>query len=130
MHDRRTGADRRARHLIPEQLERKKERRGGDRRDWPRPEVALDVREPGMKSRSCTGDLSPEGAMFVTTAPPLGDQIEMMFSIPTYVGPVTARAKVIGRSGAKKGTQVSVAFTDIDVEAELAIAQWLHVAHR
>lgn len=61
------------------------DRRAGDCRDWPRPEIALDVREPGKKSRSCSGDLSPEG----------------MFSIPVYVGPVAARAKVIGRAGAK-----------------------------
>lgn len=85
----------------------------------------MDVREPGRKSRSATGDLSLGGASFITTAPPLGDSIELMFTIPTYVGPIITSAVVVARRGVTKGTQVSVVFTDIEVEAELAIAAWL-----
>jgi hypothetical protein len=115
---------RRQRDLVPEPLTRRRERRGEERRDSPRREIALDVREPGRRSRPCMGDLSTGGASFVTTAPPAGDTVELMFSIPTYVGPVTALATVVGRRGVEKGTLVSVVFTDLDVEAELAIAQW------
>jgi hypothetical protein len=122
--ERRTGLDRRLRALVPEPLTRKSERRGSERRDWPRRDVALDVREPGQKARACVGDLSVGGASFVTTAPPLGDVVELLFSIPTYVGPIDATAVVVGRRGTEKGTQVSVVFTDLEVEAELAIAQW------
>jgi len=125
MRDRRTGADRRERHLIAEPIERKRERRVADRRDSPRRTIALDVREPGKKSRSCVGDLSVEGASFITTTPPAGDAVELMFSVPTYVGPVVTRGHVVGRSGLPTGVQVSVVFPDIDVEAQLAIAQWL-----
>jgi hypothetical protein len=123
MQDRRTGSDRRKRHLIPEALER----RAGERRDWPRRVIALDVREPGKKSRSCVGDLSVDGAAFVTTTPPAGEVVELMFSVPTYVGPIVTRALVVGRTGLVAGVKVSVVFQDIDVEAQLAIAEWLQM---
>ncbi len=123
MTDRRV-AERRTRPLVAEALTRKKERRGDERRDSPRREIALDVREPGQKTRSCLGDLSISGASFVTSCPPAGDAVELMFSVPTYSGPIVASAVIVARRGAEKGTQVSVVFTDIDVEAELAIAQW------
>ncbi len=70
------------------------------------------------------GDLSIGGASFVTTAPPLGDSVELLFTIPTYAGPISASAVVVARRGLAKGTQVSLVFTDLEVEAELAIAQW------
>jgi hypothetical protein len=116
--------DRRNRPLLQEPLARRAERRGDERRDSPRREIALDVREPGRPSRSCMGDLSVDGASFVTGAPPAGDLVQLMFSLPTYAGPIIAQGCIVGRAGAVQGTQVSIAFTDIDVEAQLAIAQW------
>ena len=123
MTDRR-ARNRRTRALIPEPLTRKRERREDERRDSPRKEIALDVREPGRKARSCIGDLSIGGAAFVTTAPPAGDSVELLFTIPTFTGPIIASAVVVARRGLPMGTQVSVVFVDLDVEAELAIAQW------
>jgi PilZ domain len=128
MAERRVNPERRTRVLIPESLERRGERRQGvsqERRDSPRRGIALDVREPGGTSRSCQGDLSVSGASFVTTAPPAGELVQLMFSLPTYAGPIVASACVVSRCGALLGTQVGVAFTDIDVEAQLAIAQWV-----
>ena len=46
-------------------------------------------------SRSCSGDLSVGGASFVTSAPPLGDSVELMFTIPTYAGPIIASAVIV-----------------------------------
>ena len=120
----RRAQTRRTRALVPEPLTRKRERREDERRDSPRKEIALDVREPGHKARSCTGDLSIGGAAFVTTAPPAGDSVELLFTIPTFTGPIIASAVVVARRGLSTGTQVSVVFVDLDVEAELAIAQW------
>ena len=117
-------ASRRTRNLVPEPLTRKKERRGDERRDSPRVEVALDVREPGRKSRACLGDLSVGGASFVVGEPLSGDTVELMFNLPTYVGPIVATAVVVGRQTVPKGQKLSVVFVDLDVEAELAIAQW------
>ncbi len=123
MTDRRT-VNRRTRDLVPEPLTRRRERRDDERRDSPRRDIALDVREPGKRARSCVGDLSVGGASFVTTAPPAGDSVELLFTVPTYVGPIVASAVVVARRGLEKGTQISVVFTDLEVEAELAIAQW------
>lgn len=125
MTERRIGS-RRTRDLIPEPLTRKRERRGDERRDSPRWEVALDVREPGRPSRSCMGDLSVAGASFVTPEPPLGDAVELLFNVPTYAGPIIASAVVVARNASPdgKGVHVNVVFTDLEVEAELAIAQW------
>lgn len=123
MTDRR-AAERRRRDLIPEALTRKKERRGDERRDSPRREIALDVKEPGKKGKSCLGDLSVGGASFTTATPPAGDSLELMFTVPTYSGPIVASAVVVARKASGKSTHVSVVFTDLEVEAELAIAQW------
>ncbi len=121
MSERRKGGERRGGRSI-----HGPSRRASERRDFPRAEVALDVREPGGRQRSCVGDLSPEGAAFVTTSPPFGDVVHLRFHLPSYDGPVFARAKVVSRSGEKAGAKIGVVFTDIDVDAELAIAQWLH----
>lgn len=99
-------------------------RRTEERRDYPRFEIALDVREPSGRSRSCFGDLSPEGAAFVTTSPPLGDLVLVRVSLPNTDGPIIAAGRVVARSGVTAGTQVSVIFTDIHIEAQLAIAEW------
>jgi len=126
MNDRRL-TERRTNSIVAEPISRKRDRRGEERRESPRREIALDVREPGKKSRSCVGDLSVSGASFITTTPPLSDSIQMMFTVPGYVGPIIASGVVVARRGAEKGTQVSIVFTDIDVEAELAVAQWIEL---
>ena len=64
------------------------------------------------------------GASFITTTPPSGDSVELLFTIPTYAGPIITSAVVVARREFQLGTQVSVVFIDLDVEAELAIAQW------
>lgn len=126
MSERRLRTDRRSRPTTAaaQALARMRERRGDERRDSPRKEIALDVREPGQKSRSCVGDLSVEGASFITAAPPAGDVVQVMFSLPTFAGPIVAHGCIVGRQGTIHGTQVSIAFTDIELEAQLAIAQW------
>ncbi len=124
MTERRIGS-RRTRDLVPEPLTRKRERRGDERRDSPRREIALDVRESGRKSRSCMGDLSVGGASYVTALPPEGNSVELLFHVPTYVGPIIANAVVVARQQLDPvSMQVSVVFIDLDVEAELAIAEW------
>jgi hypothetical protein len=125
MAERRVNFERRNRHLIPEALERRAERRAEERRDSPRRRIALEVREPGGHARACEGDLSISGASFITTAPPSGELVSLGFTLPTFAGPILASAYVVSRCGALEGTQIRVTFTDIDVEAQLAIAQWM-----
>ncbi len=116
--------ERRSRDRRAERSVQFETRRVEERRDYPRFEIALDVREPQGRSRSCQGDLSPEGAAFLTTTPPLGEWVLMRFYLPNVEGPIIAEGRIAARSGASQGTQVSVIFTDIHVEAQLAIAEW------
>jgi hypothetical protein len=116
--------ERRSRDRRAERSVQFETRRSEERRDYPRFEIALDVREPLGRSRSCMGDLSPEGAAFITTAPPLGESVLLRFFLPNVEGPVVASARIIARSGTSLGTQVSVIFSDIHIEAQLAIAEW------
>lgn len=81
--------------------------------------------EPGGQRRSCVGDLSVDGAAFTSATPPVGDVVELSFCVPTYEGPIVVMGQVIKRSGLKGGTSVSVVFVDLDVDAQLAIAEWL-----
>ncbi len=124
MNERRTLAERRTR------MEMTPDRRLEERRDSPRTEVAYDVREPGQRWRSTRGDLSAEGAAFITTAPPLGHEIEMRVSVPTFSESIFARAVVVSRHGLLEGTKIGLVFTDIEVEAQLAIAEWVEFKAR
>lgn len=125
MAERRVKSERRTRDLIPESLERRGERRSEDRRDSPRRSLVLQVSEHGGRPRACPGDLSINGASFLTTSPPAGELVQLTFTLPTYAGAISASGYVVSRWGTPHGTQVGVAFTDIDVEGQLAIAQWL-----
>jgi hypothetical protein len=116
--------DRRSRDRRSDRSVQFETRRAEERRDYPRFEVALDVREPNGRSRSCFGDLSPEGAAFVTTAPPLGDVVLLRVHLPDLDGPIIAVGRVLARTGVSAGVQVGVRFTEIDIAAQLAIAEW------
>ena len=51
-------------------------------------------------------------------------------SIPTFAMPIFAIANVVSRTGALEGTKVGLAFADIEVEAQLAIAEWVEFRAR
>jgi PilZ domain len=125
--ERRNDSNRRHQRLVDVPLSRKRDRRDEERRNSPRKEVAFDVREPKKKARSCQGDVSVEGASYITTAPPLGDVVQLMLTIPTYAGPMVAQGRVVARKGVPNGTQISITFTDIDIEAQLALASWIEL---
>lgn len=125
--------DRRSRDRRADRSVQFETRRMEERRDYPRFDIALDVREPNGRSRSCFGDLSPEGAAFVTTAPPLGDVVLLRMNLPNVDGPIIAVGRVLARTGVAAGVQVSVRFTEIDIAGQLAIAEWAQdrlLAHR
>lgn len=122
--------ERRAEAPETEYHERQRPRRTEERRDSPRWEVALDVREPHKKTRSCIGDLSVEGASYITTMPPMGDEVLLKFTVPTWEGPIVAKGRVVAREGAVQGAQICVTFTEIDLCAQLAIAEWFDLAGR
>jgi hypothetical protein len=116
--------DRRSRDRRADRSVQFETRRREERRDYPRFDIALDVREPHGRSRSCFGDLSPEGAAFITTAPPMGDVVLLRMNLPNVEGPIIAAGRVLARTGVSAGVQVSVRFTEIDIAGQLAIAEW------
>ena len=123
MHERRAPTERRSRPKVSD-------RRNEERRDSPRTVIAYDFKEPGGTWRSTLGDLSVEGAAFITTAPPSGQVIVLKVSIPTFIEPIIAMASVVSRHGLTEGTKVGLIFTDIEVEAQLAIAEWVELRER
>ena len=124
MHERRDPRERRNPRHAPS------DRRNEERRDSPRTEIAYDFKEPGGRWRSTMGDLSVEGAAFITTTPPAGNAVVLKISIPTFTVPIIAIATIVSRVGLTEGTKLGVRFTDVGVEAELAIAEWVEFKAR
>jgi hypothetical protein len=100
--------------------------RGDERRDWPRREMCLEVKDGDGAWFSCLGDLSVEGAAFSTATPPTAEMVTVRFAVPTLAEPVIATAKVVARVGRWQDTHVSVQFLDLPIEHELALAAWFH----
>lgn len=123
MHERRASVERRSR---PKGTDRRAE----ERRDSPRTVIAYDFKEPGGRWRSTFGDLSVEGAAFITTAPPAGSVIVLKVSIPTFTIPIIAMGAIVSRVGLAEGAKLGLVFTDLDVEAQLAIAEWVEFRAR
>jgi hypothetical protein len=124
MSEHRQEADQKLGHLIGSSGTPSSGQPGLERRDSPRREIALDVRELCEFRRPCVGDLSVGGASYVSMAPPVGPVVELMFSVPTYPTPITAVATVVGWEDYDTKTIVHTAFARISLEAELAIARW------
>jgi len=124
MHERRDPRERRNDRHNPS------DRRAEERRDSPRTEVAYDFKELGGHWRSTLGDLSVEGAAFVTTAPPDGDVVMVKITVPTFSMPIFAIANVVSRRVAAEGIKVGLVFADIELEAQLAIAEWVEFRAR
>ncbi len=123
MHERRAPTERRSRPKVSD-------RRNEERRDSPRTVIAYDFKEPGGTWRSTLGDLSVEGAAFITTAPPAGNVVVLKVSIPTFTVPIIAIGTIVSRVGQVEGAKLGLVFTDIDVEAQLAIAEWVEFRAR
>jgi hypothetical protein len=123
MHERRSPSERRNRPKVTD-------RRSEERRDSPRTQIAYDFKEPNGLWRSTTGDLSVEGASFITTAPPVGDVIVLKVSIPTFAVPLVALGTIVSRVALREGAKIGLKFTDIGVEPQLAIAEWVEFKSR
>lgn len=125
MADRRAGSDRRARHLIAEPIERKANRRQGDRRDSPRVAATLEL-DDGAGRTAARGELGLGGASFTTAHPPAGAQVLLRCSLGGTT--LEAKARVVGREVHGHETTVHLAFGELPVDVELALARWLDAA--
>lgn len=119
----RRKTDRRSNPAVPEPLERKKERRAGDRRDSLRKKATFTVTD-GSTKHEVEGELGLGGASFVLPGPPAHDALVLELR----VGKTTLRlpGRVTEARAARTAVRhVHLKFDELDTRTELALAKWL-----
>lgn len=99
-----------------------------ERRLSPRAPMSFQLRREGEAGayESRTGDLSLGGFGSRGVALELGDKVEVRFLLPGHETELQARGEVLRESEGPDGVMAQVRFIDLSVEAELAIAKYLH----
>ena len=115
----RRRSDRRSNPAVPEPLERKRERRGGDRRDSERKKASFVV-VSGDTRHEVSGELGLGGASFALS----GQLSSHDVTVELRVGRQTLRLDAEVCS-AKSARPVHVKFGELDTPTELALAKWL-----
>ncbi len=116
----RRADDRRRHDALGEPLERKKERREGDRREIPRAQRRVwlvDPLEPGIP-QAFEGELSLQGASYDTLYPPLSSEVELCFRL----GPEEVHLPAVVER--VHDTRVMLKFRH-SIEDELKLARWI-----
>ena len=116
----RRGDDRRTHDALGEPLERKKDRREGDRREAPRAPRRLwlvDPKEPGIP-QAFEGELSLQGASYDTLYPPVSPNVELCFRLGHEEVHLPAIVERI------HDTRVMLKFQHT-IEEELKLARWI-----
>lgn len=119
----RRRTDRRTNPAVPEPLERKKERRQGDRRDSLRRKGAFTVVH-GAAREQVEGELGLGGASFVLPGAPEADAVTLELKVGRGVLALPATVSSV-RAARTAVRHVQVKFTELDTRAELALAKWL-----
>ncbi|MBL8910257.1 MAG: hypothetical protein JNM17_06095 [Archangium sp.] len=111
--------NRRTNNAVPEPIERKRERRGGDRRESLRKKTRFVIID-GKTSREVAGEVGLGGASFTFAKAALSSELVVQLEIGDAVlrlpGKVTKGAS---------GRAVHVAFSELDTKTELQLAKWL-----
>jgi hypothetical protein len=101
---------------------------GEDRRDSDRVPIRLLVRDAalGGSFEERAGNLGLGGVYYTEGHPPVGNRVELRFLLPGTRDEVRARGEIlrVSREGGSFGAHVR--FADMPIEAELAIARFLH----
>jgi hypothetical protein len=97
-----------------------------DRRDSDRVPFRFAIREraQGGSFEERDGNLSIGGVYFSGQHPPTGSVVEVRFFLPGHAGEVTAVGEVIRVSRADEQFGTHVRFTEIPLDAELALARF------
>lgn len=119
----RRRTDRRTNPAVPEPLERKKERRQGDRRDSLRRKASFTVVQGTARER-VDGELGLGGASFVLSGAPEADAVTLELKLGRRVLPLPATVSAV-RAARTAVRHVQVTFAELDTRAELALAKWL-----
>jgi hypothetical protein len=114
----RRKSDRRTNPAVPEPIERKRERRQGDRRESLRKKATVVVKD-AANSWEVAGEVGLGGASFALSPPPAASTlvVELRLSRTTTL---RLPGKVTGTRGA-----VHLQFSELDARTELALAKWL-----
>lgn len=115
--------DRRTNPAVPEPLDRKKERRQGDRRDSLRKPASFTVRFDDTHELAA-GELSLGGASFTLSHRPVRDAVtlEVQLGSELHVIPATVSSVRAARTAVR---HVQVKFAELGTKTELALAKWL-----
>ena len=119
----RRKSDRRTNPAVPEPLERKKERRQGDRRDSFRKKAHLVVMD-GETSHHVAGDVGLGGAAFVLPTALKARALVVALRVGTKT--LELPGTVTDARGPRASSQrVLVTFDGLETATELALARWL-----
>ena len=111
---------------LAESLERKRERRGEERRESPRVPLRLWIRDPkGGLPEVHDGLISMGGVSWPARYPPKTKELEVGFRLPDSGDEVFARAVVMRQVQDGDDAWVQATFTEVDVMTELKLARWL-----
>lgn len=119
----RRKTDRRSNPAVPEPLERKKERRQGDRRDSLRKKGSFVVID-GHTKHEVDGEVGLGGASFTLPGAPRTEAllVELRVGTTTLELPGTVTEARAARTAVR---HVHVKFDELDHRTELALAKWL-----
>lgn len=119
----RRKTDRRNNPAVPEPLERKKERRQGDRRDSLRKKASFVVRD-GATRHDVDGELGLGGASFILPGAPRTEalMVELGVGKTKLQLPGTVTEARAARTAVR---HVHLKFDELDTRTELALAKWL-----
>ncbi len=125
--DRRSDADRRLVAKISDPLERRRARRSEERRDSPRIRTKLWVRvqSVGGSFEEREGNVGLAGAYFQDRHLPRGTVLEVRFFVPPLREELHLTARVLRTTVEDGQTGLHVAFGDMELEQELALARCL-----
>ena len=119
----RRKTNRRSNPAVPEPLERKKERRQGDRRDSLRKKAAFIVRD-GTTKHEVDGELGLGGASFVLPGAP--QSTDLLVELRIGKTKLQLAGTVAEARAARTAVRhVHVKFLELDTRTELALAKWL-----
>lgn len=109
---------------MPEPIDRRRERRQGDRRESPRFVALFAVMTEG-NLEAVSGELGVGGASFRTRSPPQLDRLSLALDLEGRT--LRVEAQVVGRKpeADRQFTHLRVRFIELAAPDELALARWV-----
>lgn len=107
---------------------KKSEVKHDERRDSPRVPMSFLVRDVGLRDGEWEerhGDLSLGGISWKGKTAPHGVEVDVRFRLPGVSKELRARGEILRVKAAGVGIDFHLRFTELDLDAELAVARYL-----